>query len=1260
MKRSSYGERDYAFGQRLLTLRTSLGLTQAAVASHLGVSRKAVGGWEAGESYPKASHLKALLTLCVRQQVFPPGREEEEIRAFWQAAHQKVLLDESWLSALLKPPSTPPTLGPGEESGGALVGSAPPAAATDSARALQPEQSSPSLGTLASKAPAGSGPRVDWGEALDVPSFYGREGELTTLSQWVVQERCRVVSVLGMGGIGKSALATRVMHQVAEHFQVVLWRSLRDAPECSALLEECLQVLAPQPLREVPASLEGRLSLLLEHLRDQRALLVLDNLESLLSEGESRGRLLSGYEGYGQLLRRMGETGHQSCLLLTSREKPPDLHALEGRHTLVRSLRLSGLEAGACEQLLAEHELRGSPEERARLVQAYEGNPLALNIVAETIADLFGGQIDPFLARGTTVFGSIAELLEEQWRRLSPLEQTVLCWLAILREPVSLDDLLSVLVTPTPLSSVQLLEAVDGLRRRSLLERGKRPGSFTLQAVVLEYATGRLIAEASREIEQGTLSRLIEHGLSQANARDYVRQTQERLLVAPLLDQLQSMYLERAAVEEHLLALLDQLRTQAQYAQGYGPANLLALLRELRGHLRGLDLSQLAIRGASLQGVEMQDTTLAGASLRETVWTSALDAIWAVAISKSGQYWAAGSRLGEVRVWREGGRLLHLAWQAHSSTVSTLAFSPDGGTLATGSWDGSVKLWDVESGTLLWTSWRTNNIQRLAFAPDGSTLASSGADALIQLLDAKSGTHLRTLTGHSGPVYALAWSPDGSLLASGGFDTHIRLWDFSEAQPDSDVRMLVGHSDWVFTLAFTPDEGTLASGSWNGTVKWWDVESLRVRETHSGHTGRVWAMAFSPDGRSVASCEWDHTIWLWDVERSSYRAVLHGHSAGVHGLAFTPDSRSLLSGSDDGTFRVWEVESGQCVRILQGYAVSLYDVAWSPDGTRLASAGSDLLVTIWESVGKTSPRVLRGHRWSVYGVAWSPDGGFLASSGWDNAVRVWDTTTGAQLQILRDPDDIDTSFYGVAWSPDGKFLASGSYQQGVQVWEVTTGTRRWVGRAQPTRIRRVAWSPDGKFLASGGEDGSVCLWQASDGRLLQRFRGHRDVVMSVAWSPDGTRLASGGRGRGSSGEIFVWEVPSGQRLQVWSEPSAIVYALAWSPSAAVLLSGGSDGSMRWWDVQSGQCPLFRQGHQGAVQSLRVSPDGSRLASCGDDGAINIWDLQSGEHLRTLRHDRPYERLDISGVKGLTEAQKTTLCTLGAIESTPVPGIQHAR
>ncbi len=466
MKRWSYREQDYAFGQQMLTLRMSIGLTQAGLAEFLGVSRHAVGEWEAGESYPKAEHLKAFIALALQQHVFAAGREEEEIRGLWHAAHQKVLLDESWLQGLLaKPPSPQVTA---------------PVAQVRGTEAVSTSQAS-------------RGPRVDWGDAPDMSSFYGREPEMATLAKWVVQERCRVVSVLGLGGIGKSALAVSLMRQVAPHFEIVLWRSLRDAPTCEALLEDCLQVLAPEVLRDVSVSLERLCCLLLECMRRTRVLLVLDNLETLLEEGQRTGHLRPGYEGYARLLRQMAETEHQSCLLLTSREKPGDLVPLEGNREPVRALRLARLDADACRQLLAEKEVAGSAADQARLIEAYAGNPLALNIIAQTIVDLFAGEIAPFLEQGEVVFGGVRKLLDEQYARLADLEQMVLHWLAMVREPVTLGELRALLVMPRP--SGELLEAVDRLRQRSLIEHGQHPGSFTLQSVVLEYVTTRLGGE---------------------------------------------------------------------------------------------------------------------------------------------------------------------------------------------------------------------------------------------------------------------------------------------------------------------------------------------------------------------------------------------------------------------------------------------------------------------------------------------------------------------------------------------------------------------------------------------------------------------------------------------------------------------------------------------------------------------------------------------------------------------------------------------
>jgi WD40 repeat protein/transcriptional regulator with XRE-family HTH domain len=1219
MEHLQYRERDYAFGQAMLTLRIASGLTQAGLADLLGISRQAVVRWEAGSSYPQTKHLKHFLALCLQQQAFPPGREADEIRSFWKIAHQKGLFDENWLAALLDNLRSSAVSRPTEDT------------STSDQVVAQP--------ILA--------PKVDLRNVLAVPTFYGREREMEIITSWILEDRCQVVSVLGLGGIGKSALAVSLMYRLAEHFEGVIWRSVRDAPACEAFLDDCLRVLAPEPLGEVPTSLERRIDLFMEYLVSQRVLLVIDNIETLLEDKVGTGHLLPGYEGYGKLLRRVAESTHQSCMLLTSREKPRDLVSQTGNLAPVRTLRLAGLEISACKQMLGEQGVTGAVQEQEELIERYGSNPLALKIVAQTIIELFGSKIAPFLEQGEVVFGGVRELLAGQFDRLSPAEQSTLLWLAILREPVTLNELLA--VQGVPLARVEVLEALDALRRRSLIEPGKHPGSFTLQSVVLEYTTARLIQDAVNEIQQGRLACLIEHGLGLATTREYIREVIERILITPILERLRSLYPGQNALEEQLIMLLGQLRQRSLYAQGYGPKNMLRLLRALRGHLRGLDLSYLLIRGMDLQGVEMQDTNLSGATLQDTVFAEIFDVITTVAISPSGRCLAAASKRGELGVWPKGGRTRRRIWQAHTDQVWTITFSPDDRTLATGSFDSTIKLWDPEQGTLLWTGWHTGIVYRVTFSPDGRTLASCGGDGLIRFWDARQGTPLQTLAISGGPALALAWSPDGHLLASGSTDSRIWLWDLRQAaHPETGLRMLTGHTHWVNKLAFSPDGRTLASGSWDHTVKLWDVDSLSLRETLSGHTDHVFGMAWSPDGRLLASCSVDHTIRLWDVEKASYRAVLHGHTGAVNDIAFSPDSRSLLSGSDDATVRLWDVEHGECTGLTRSYRISLNDMDWSPDGDQLACASTDTLVTIWDVTGRRPPRVLRGHSWVVKGVAWSPDGRLLASSSWDHSVRVWEESTGACVRILRDPDHDDAPFQGIGWSPDGRFLAIGSFARGVQVWEVATGTRLWVGLVQPTGIRRLAWSPDGSRLASCSDDGSVCLWETSDGRLLAMLQGHRGIVTSVAWSPDGTRLAScGGRG---SGELFIWDALSGERLSTLNEPGAVITALAWSQSGSVLVSGGSDGALRWWNVESGECIRIIEGHQGAIQVVKMNPDGQRLASCRDDGTIVIWDSESGEKLQMLRRERPYERLDISGAQGLTESQRDTLRALGAIET----------
>ncbi len=340
-------------------------------------------------------------------------------------------------------------------------------------------------------------PRIDWVGALDVSRFTGREGELAELIHFIAHERCRLVAILGMGGIGKSALVSLLGKLLAPQFDAVLWRSLRDAPSCEELVADCLTFFSETPPAEFPPSLEQRINQLIGRLQERRCLLVLDNLETLLEVEDPEGNYRPGYQGYGRLIERLGESAHQSCVVLTSREKPRELEAAEGLRGPVRSLRLVGLSQEAARSLLSDKDLRGASSAWRELIASYAGNPLALKIVGQAIVDLFAGDIVPFLHSGELIFNGIRVVLRQQVARLTPLEQTLLTWLAVVREWTSLETLLSLLV-PRP-TRARVLEALEALSRRSLIERGQR-ASFTLQSVVMEYVTDALPDQLSEEI----------------------------------------------------------------------------------------------------------------------------------------------------------------------------------------------------------------------------------------------------------------------------------------------------------------------------------------------------------------------------------------------------------------------------------------------------------------------------------------------------------------------------------------------------------------------------------------------------------------------------------------------------------------------------------------------------------------------------------------------------------------------------------------
>ena len=294
-----------------------------------------------------------------------------------------------------------------------------------------------------------------------------------------------------------------------------------------------------------------------------------------------------------------------------------------------------------------------------------------------------------------------------------------------------------------------------------------------------------------------------------------------------------------------------------------------------------------------------------------------------------------------------------LALEGHTHYVLALAFSPDGHTLASGSRNGNIRLWNTDTGEYKLTlEGHTDGVTCLAFSPNGSTLASGSWDDTVRLWDAETGQHLQTLEEHTDGVRSVVFSPDGSTLASGGYDNMLRLWD---AETGQHKPALEGHTDYIRSVVFSPDGRTLASGSYDRTLRLWDVETGEHKLTLEGHTDGVLTVAFSSDGRTLASGSYDRTIRLWDVETEQHLQTLEGHTSDVTSVAFSPDGRTLVSGGEDNTFllyddtvRLWDAETGQYLQALRGHTDGVTSVAFSRDGRTLASGSYDNTIQVWE------------------------------------------------------------------------------------------------------------------------------------------------------------------------------------------------------------------------------------------------------------------------------------------------------------------------
>ena len=593
--------------------------------------------------------------------------------------------------------------------------------------------------------------------------------------------------------------------------------------------------------------------------------------------------------------------------------------------------------------------------------------------------------------------------------------------------------------------------------------------------------------------------------------------------------------------------------------------------------------------------------------------------------------------------------------KGHNNTIETVAISPDGKLLATGSWDSQLLIRDRDGKKTEATIRFQAGVMCCAFSKDGKyivagsgNMTSPNQNGEIRVWDIAKNQQAG-YRGDGGPaVLGATFLPDSKTVAFVGHEEAVHLWEFKDNNRKTFSAGGLAFSPQPYAAAALSPSGTfLAVSGENKSVMVLDRLQNKLIAELTGHDDVVAGMAFSPDGQTLATASFDRTVKLWDTATWKARRTLKGHVGWVLGVAFSPDSRRLATASYDKTVRLWNAVTGDQKASWSEHKAGVRTVAFSPDGTKLASGGSDRAVRIWNVAEGRVLFTCKGHKNPVRSVTFSPNGQFVASGSEDRHVKMWNAATGQEAQTFGVLPDMAVA---VRFSPKGQSLVAATFQGAIVVLDPITGRTRQTLRAHNEPTTDLAFTRDGDKLISVSQDRTIRQWspmKAADGPSLQTFRGQARIATAIAIASDGRRAVTGDE----AGTLSFWNALSGGRAAAIDKAhDGAIECIAWSPDQAIVVSVGKDNKVQTWGKQrqrmwstSGRFAAFSPdskllavadgkdivlreaatgketkrlaaGHQGNVIRVVFGPK-NLLLSAGNDTKVRIWNAATGEKLQ---------------------------------------------
>ncbi|WP_211941751.1 WD40 repeat domain-containing protein [Cylindrospermopsis raciborskii] len=526
--------------------------------------------------------------------------------------------------------------------------------------------------------------------------------------------------------------------------------------------------------------------------------------------------------------------------------------------------------------------------------------------------------------------------------------------------------------------------------------------------------------------------------------------------------------------------------------------------------------------------------------------------------------------------------------KGHEGGITSVCFSPDGQSIGTGSWDKTIRLWNLRGENIQQFRGHEGGITSVCFSPDGQSIGTGSEDGTARLWNLQ-GKNIQQFRGHEGGVTSICFSPDGQSIGTGSEDGTARLWNLQ----GKNIQQFRGHEGGVTSICFSPDGQSIGTGSEDGTARLWNLQGENIQQFH-GHEDWVTSVSFSPDGQILATTSVDKTVRLWNLQGETIQQF-HGHENWVTSVSFSPDGKTIATTSVDKTARLWNLQ-GETIQQFHGHENWVTSVGFSPDGKTIATTSVDKTARLW-GLNRHKIQEIRGHEDWVTSVSFSPDGQNIATGSRDNTARLWNWE-GRLIQEFKGHQSRVTS---VNFSPDGQTIGTGSADKTARLWNLQ-GDILGEFQGHEDWVTSVSFSPNGQILATGSRDKIARLWSLQ-GDLLGEFPGHEDWVTSVSFSPNGQALATG-----SADKIArLWNL-QGDLLGKFPGHEGGVTSVSFSPDGQTVVTGSVDKIARLWNLKGYLIREFK-GHDSGITNVSFSPDGQTLATASVDKTVRLWDLK---------------------------------------------------